>query len=50
MYTEWYKHDIGPDPAYDYCYFTGNYEDQYCEMCPHKEECSGSGFDPDDDD
>ncbi len=26
---------------YDYCYRTGNYEDQYCEMCPHKCECSG---------
>ena len=26
---------------YDNCYETGNYEDQYCELCPHKSECSG---------
>lgn len=26
---------------YDYCYETGNYEDECCELCPHKSDCSG---------
>ncbi len=26
---------------YDYCYRTGDYEDQICEFCSHKCECSG---------
>ena len=32
---------------YDYCYATGAYEDQCCEMCPHKFDCSG--YEDDDD-
>lgn len=27
---------------YDRCYETGEYLDEFCEFCPHKEECSGS--------
>lgn len=23
------------------CFTTGNYEDQECELCPHRGECSG---------
>lgn len=26
---------------YDVCYETGTYNDQICEFCPHKHECSG---------
>lgn len=26
---------------YDHCYETGEYDDQYCYECPHKEECGG---------
>ena len=29
------------EDMYDYCYRTGDYEDQFCELCPHKYECSG---------
>lgn len=29
------------DDEYDYCYETGNYSDQICEICPHRFECSG---------
>lgn len=29
------------EDRYDYCYRTGDYEDQFCEFCPHKCECSG---------
>lgn len=27
--------------AYDMCWNTGDYEDQYCPLCPHNSECSG---------
>lgn len=27
--------------AYDACWNTGEYEDQYCPLCPHSSECSG---------
>lgn len=27
--------------AYDACWNTGEYEDQYCPLCPHNSECSG---------
>ena len=27
--------------AYDACYFGGEYDDQYCEGCPYKDNCSG---------
>lgn len=30
-------------PKYDRCYKTGEYHDEFCEFCPHKEECSGGG-------
>lgn len=33
---------------YEACWETGMYEDQYCPLCPHYEECSG-GEDEDDD-
>lgn len=33
--------------AYDYCWETGNYDDQICEFCPHKSECSGHEGDED---
>ena len=26
---------------YEKCYETGEYDGEYCEMCPHKFECSG---------
>lgn len=27
--------------AYDDCWNTGDYEDQYCPLCPHRFDCSG---------
>jgi hypothetical protein len=27
--------------SYDERWATGNYEDQYCETCPYRFECSG---------
>lgn len=27
--------------AYDACWNTGEYDDQYCPLCPHSSECSG---------
>lgn len=34
----------------EYCWETGNYQDTCnCDLCFHKEECSGSGYDEDDD-
>ena len=27
--------------SYDACWNTGEYEDQYCPLCPHSSECSG---------
>ena len=33
------------DEDYDICYEYGEYTDQDCSNCPHKEECSG--FDED---
>ena len=32
---------------YEACYTTGIYEDQICEFCPYKNECSG--YDEDED-
>lgn len=40
----------GAYDEFDYCYMTGNYEDQYCELCPHRGECSGYNGDDDDED
>lgn len=25
---------------YEHCYETGEYTDEFCELCPHKHECS----------
>ena len=33
---------------FDTCYETGEYDDQICDLCPHKEECSGSDIEDDD--
>lgn len=33
---------------FEHCWETGQYEDQTCDFCPHKEECSGSGYDDED--
>ena len=32
---------------YDKCYFTGEYEDQYCGNCPYKNDCSANNEDDD---
>ncbi len=32
---------------YERCWETGEYTDEFCELCPHKYECSGSNEDDD---
>ena len=32
---------------FEYCWQTGDYTDQICELCPHREECSAGGNDED---
>ena len=39
--TEIIKGEIVMD-IYDFCYITGNYNDQHCEDCPYKDKCSGN--------
>lgn len=34
---------------YEYCWQTGNYEDQCCDLCPHANECSGNEHADDED-
>lgn len=34
-----YYETFGDD--YEDCWRTGNYDDQYCPLCPHSSECSG---------
>ena len=36
---DWYYE--GSDDEYEACWINGNYVDQYCPCCPHRNECSG---------
>lgn len=37
---------MGVEEATEYCWTTGNFTDEcMCEMCAHREECSGSDYD-----
>ena len=45
---DYYGEIGGSDHEYDSCWLTGNYDGQYCELCPHKGECSG--YEDEDDD
>lgn len=40
---------VNTQDEYDKCYETGEYEDQYCQECPHRYECSGSEIDEEED-
>lgn len=31
----------GDDREYDRCYIAGQYDGQYCPLCPHRFNCSG---------
>lgn len=35
---------------YDYCWVTGDYEDQCCSLCPYKNSCSGHEDEDEEDD
>lgn len=35
------SYEVQEANAYDACWNTGEYEDQYCPLCPHSSECSG---------
>lgn len=35
------KSSISNSDNYEDCWNTGNYDDQDCNFCPHKDECSG---------
>lgn len=41
QYVENYNKGGAGMNEFDACWETGNYEDQECELCPHKDECSG---------
>lgn len=41
MIEELASYEAQESNAYDACWNTGEYEDQYCPLCPHSSECSG---------